>query len=116
VHLDLAHAFVAVLEHAFVPLGVEHAGAGFQRHLLVQRAHGAAADAVGSGRRCTPAATCAAALGALDGAADAAQRVEVGVDGGDAELDRVEVLVGQLTSASTLCSSAACCTGRPLRP
>jgi hypothetical protein len=37
--LDLAHALVAVLEHALVPLRVEHAGAGLQRDLLGQRAY-----------------------------------------------------------------------------
>jgi hypothetical protein len=31
---DLAHALIAVLQHALVPFGVEHAGAGLQRHLL----------------------------------------------------------------------------------
>ena len=43
VHFNLAHAFVAVLQHAFMPLGVEHAGAGFQGHLFGQGAHDAIA-------------------------------------------------------------------------
>jgi transglutaminase-like putative cysteine protease len=41
--LDLAHAFEAVLEHALVPLRIEHARAGLQRDLLLQGADLAAA-------------------------------------------------------------------------
>ena len=36
------------------------------------------------------------AFGALDRAADAAERVEIIIDGGDAEFDRFEVLVGEI--------------------
>jgi hypothetical protein len=36
--LDLADAFGAVLQQAFEPFRVQAAGAGFQRHLILQRA------------------------------------------------------------------------------
>jgi hypothetical protein len=49
-------------------------------------------------------------------AADAAQGVEVVVDGGDAELDRFEVLVGELHVGQHVRSSSAWRTGLPLRP
>ena len=72
--------------------GIEHAGARLERDLLRQRAHGTVAARLVAdvdGHRL-------AALGAPHGARDAAERVEVRVDGGDAEFDRIEVLVGEL--------------------
>ena len=39
VGFDLAHALVAVLEHALVPFRIEHARAGLERDLLGERAH-----------------------------------------------------------------------------
>jgi hypothetical protein len=92
--LDLAHALVAVLEHALVPFRVEHAGAGLQRDLLAEGADLAfAAGLVADVDR-----HLLRRRGALHGAADAAEGVEVVVDGGDAELDGVEVLIGESTS------------------
>jgi hypothetical protein len=87
--LDLVHALEAVLQQAFVPLGVQRAGAGLERDLLGDRPHLAVAarlvsDVDGGGD---------AAAGPADGAADAAQRVEVVVHRGDADFDAVEVLV-----------------------
>ena len=91
VDLDLAHPLVAVGEHALVPLGVEHAGAGLDGHLLGQGAHHAtAAGLVADIDRDV------AALGAAHRPADATQGVEVVVDGGDAQFHRVQVLVGEL--------------------
>ena len=111
VRLDLAHALVAVLEHALVPFRIEHAGAGLQRHLLGERAHRAFAAGLVADidRRAAP------PLARSHRAADAAQRVEIMVDGGDAELDRSRGSGRRdRRSASTLFSSAVCCTGLPV--
>ena len=86
----MAHALVAMLQHAFVPLGVQHAGAAFKCHLVGQRAD----DAGATGLVADIYRHGAAAL-LFRRAADAAERVEVMIDGGDAELDRLEILVGE---------------------
>ncbi len=92
VRLDLPHALVAVLEHALVPLRIEGARARLERNLLRQGAHRArAARMVRDVNRCR-----LAALGAPHRAIDAAERIEIRVHRGYAELHRIQILVGQL--------------------
>ena len=80
-----------MVEHPFVPFRVEHAAAGFEINLFGERADLGVTlcgidDVDGRGL----------ALGARDGAADAAQRIDILVDSGDAKFDRVEVLIGEI--------------------
>ena len=94
---DLAHAFVAVLQHAFVPLGVEHAGAGFECHLLCECAHHAITLRLVTDihRRCTGTIAIALVFGLQYSAADATQCVEIGIDAGDTKFYGIYVLVGE---------------------
>ena len=91
-HFDLAHALVAMFEHAFEPFGVEHAGAGFQRDLFPQRAH----RSVALGLVADIDRWRFAAFGHLNRLCDAAQGIEIIVHRGDAQFYRVQVLVGEL--------------------
>ena len=95
--LDLPHPFVAMLQHAFMPFGVEHAGAGFQRHLFIQAAHHARPLGLVTDvhRRCHSGIAILLVLGLQHCPADTAQGVEIGVDAGDAQFHRIEVLVGE---------------------
>ena len=117
-HFDLAHALVAVGEHALVPLRVQHAGAGFERHLFGERAHRAfAARLVADVHRRDRGGVAFGLLRALHGAADATQRVEVGVDGRDAQFYGIEVLVGQVHARQHAAQQLRVCwVGLPLRP
>ena len=112
VRLDLAHAFIAMLQHALVPFGIEHARARLERDLLGQRAHLALAARLIADidRNAVPVAR-------LHGAADAAESVEVVVDGRDAELDRFEVLIGELDVGQHGLQQCRCCLiGVPCAP
>ena len=91
-NLDLTHTLVAMLEHAFEPFRVEHARAGFERHLIFECANGAfAASLIADEDR-----RGLAAASPLDRAGDAAEGIEIVVDGGDTEFDRIEVLISEL--------------------
>ena len=92
VGLDLSHAFVAVLEHGLVPLGVEHAGAGFQGHLLRERANHAGPGGLVANVNLW----VASPFGLAYGAAHTTQGVEVGVHRGHTHLEGLEVLIGEI--------------------
>ena len=89
---DLAHALIAVIEHRLIPLGVEQPRTGLESHLLIERAHttGAARSVVCDidGHALSP--------GALYRTTDTAERSEVVVDGGHAQLNGVQVLIGEV--------------------
>ena len=90
--LNHAHALMAVLKQPFEPFRVQTARTGFQRDLIFQRAHLArAAGLIADENR-----RFLTAFGAFDRTRNAAQRVEVMIDRGDAQLDRFKVLIGQI--------------------
>ena len=81
-----------MLEHAFIPLWVEHARACFNGDLLFQRTHSCVSFGLVANvdrRRFT-------AFGHLDGLGDSAQSVKVIVHRGHPQLNRVEVLISKL--------------------
>ena len=86
-------------QQAFLPDRVEDAGARFERHLFLQGPHLASAlrliTDVNGRRRAT--------LGTGDGAADAAQCVDILIDGCDAELDAFQVLIGAIYRLQRRC-------------
>ena len=97
VRLDLAHAFVAVLEQSPRTTSGSACACGSRappaRPACARRRAGRRV----SGRRCRPAHAGSRALGhASRPGVMPPSSVEVGVDRGHAELDRLEVLVGEL--------------------
>ena len=86
-----------MLQHAFVPLGVEHAGACFKSDLFGQTAHHAIALRLVHHihRWCARGVAIALVFGLQHCAADATQRVKVSVNAGHAQLNRIDVLIGQ---------------------
>jgi len=87
---DLAHAFVAMLEQALVELRVERPGPCFQCHLILQGPHlGRTTGLVPNidrGRF--------APFGPFDRPRNAAERVEIVVNGCDPQFDAFKVLIG----------------------
>ena len=88
---DVTYALMAVLQHALVPFGVQHAGAAFECHLV-----GQCANDTGPTRLVTDIDRYGLTTLLFGCTADAAERVEVVVNGCDSEFDALEVLVGQV--------------------
>src|SRR3569623_3053247 len=94
---DLANAFVAMGEQRFVPYRIERSRARFQRDLFGERTNRALAPGLVAdidGRRLAPRA--------LHRTADAAERIEIMIDGGDTELDGIDVLVGRIDAGQDM--------------
>ena len=81
---DLADTFVAMLQEWFEELRVQAPRAGLERNLFLQRA-----DLADAARLIRDVDCSLFALGPLHGAAYAAERIEVVIDGRNAELDRL---------------------------
>ena len=89
--LDLPDALVAVRQKRLVPFRIERPRARFERDLLGECPHRAVTARLVPDIDGRASAACAAHR-----TADAAERVEIVIDGGDAELDRIEILIGDI--------------------